>query len=287
MSRPSLDRAAGREALAQRAWRHPGLVAGAALVGLVVAVAVLSLFWLPADPAAVAVAERLQGPSAAHWLGTDALGRDLAAQLMGGARSSLAVGLLAVGLGGSLGSVLGLWAAQRGGGVEEALMRGADFTFAFPPLLLALLLAATQGPGLGVSVAALAVFNVPVFARVARASAQAVRARGHILAARALGLSEAAITWRHVLPLVMPALVVQASIAMATALLAEAALAYLGLGTQPPQPSWGRMLADAQALLFQAPWQALPPGLAIATSVLGLNLLGDALRDLLDPRLQG
>jgi peptide/nickel transport system permease protein len=264
---------------------HPSLALGAALCALLLAVAAVSLLWTPHDPAAIDLARRLQGPSGAHWLGTDSLGRDIASQLMVGARNSLLVGLAAVGLGLALGVALGCLAAARGGWLDEALMRAADFTFAFPALLTAIMLSAIYGPGLAMAVLAIAIFNVPVFARVARGSAQAVWAREFVLAARAAGKGPWRITLDHVLPNIAGVLVVQATIAFATAILAEAALSYLGLGTQPPQPSWGRMLAEAQSQMFQAPLLALWPGLAIVLAVLGLNLLGDGLRDLLDPRL--
>jgi peptide/nickel transport system permease protein len=183
------------------------------------------------------------------------------------------------------GVALGCLAAARGGWVDEIVMRASDFTFAFPALLTALMLSAIQGPGLVTSIVAIGIFNVPVFARIARASAGVVWAREYVLAARTSGLGPLAITRVHVLPNIASPLVVQATIAFATAILAEAALSYLGLGTQPPQPSWGRMLNEAQAQMFQAPILAVWPGLAIVLAVLGLNLLGDGLRDLWDPKL--
>lgn len=272
-----------------RAARHPSLVAGALLSAGLVGAALMSLLWTPYAPAAIAIAQRLQPPGADHWLGTDQLGRDLLSQLLVGAQSSIVVGVVAVGIGLLAGVALGLLAAaQRAGGrgwVDEVVMRAADFTFAFPALLSAILLGAAYGPGLATSIVAIGLFNVPVFARIARGSASAVWAREYVAAARAAGRGPLAITWHHVLPNIASAITVQATVSFATAILAEAALAYLGLGTQPPQPSWGRMLSDAQALMFQAPLLALWPGLAIMLSVLGLNLLGDGLRDLLDPRL--
>lgn len=267
------------------ALRHPSLLVGALLTAAVVALALLSLAWTPHDALAIDMTQRLQPPGATHWLGTDSLGRDLFSQLMVGARASLWVGVAAVVLGAGAGTALGCWAAAAGGWCDDALMRAADFGFAFPSLLVAILLAALYGPGLATSVAAIALFNVPVFARVARSAARSVWAREYVLAARAAGKGPWRITGDHVLPNIGALLVVQATVAFATAILAEAALSYLGLGTQPPQPSWGRMLADAQSQMFQAPLLALWPGLAIVTAVLGLNLLGDGLRDLLDPRL--
>jgi peptide/nickel transport system permease protein len=180
---------------------------------------------------------------------------------------------------------LGLLAAARGGWVEELVMRLADFTFAFPALLTAIMLTAIYGPGLTTSIVAIGIFNIPVFARITRAAANGVLARDFVLAARACGKGTPRITFEHVLPNIAAGLIVQATIQFAIAILAEAALSYLGLGTQPPTPSWGRMLNEAQTLLFLAPQLAIWPGLAIALSVLGLNLMGDGLRDLLDPRL--
>ncbi|ODV13146.1 MAG: peptide ABC transporter permease [Rubrivivax sp. SCN 70-15] len=268
-----------------RARRHPSFVVGALLTALLVAAALLSLVWSPWPPADIDIPHKLQPPSATHWLGTDSLGRDVASQLLVGSRSSIVVGVVAVGIGLGLGVLLGSLAAARRGWVEEAVMRASDFTFAFPALLSAIMLSAIYGPGLVTSIVAIGIFNVPVFARITRASANAVWAREYVLAARSAGKGPLRITLDHVLPNIASPLIVQATISFATAILAEAALSYLGLGTQPPQPSWGRMLNDAQAQMFQAPLLAVWPGLAIVFSVLGLNLLGDGLRDLLDPRL--
>lgn len=270
---------------AARARRSPGFVLGALLVGSVLLLALVSLVWTPWAPDELDIGARLQPPSAAHWLGTDSLGRDIVSLLMAGAQTSLLVGVVAVAIGLALGVTLGCVAAARRGWLDELLMRAADFTFAFPALLSAILLAAVYGPGLATSVVAIGLYNVPVFARVTRGAALGIWAREYVLAARAAGKGGWRITLDHVLPNIAAALVVQATIAFATAILAEAALSYLGLGTQPPRPSWGRMLNEAQTQWFQAPMQAVYPGLAIMTTVLGLNLLGDALRDLLDPRL--
>jgi peptide/nickel transport system permease protein len=268
-----------------RALRHPSFATGAVLVLLLVAMAVLSLVWSPYPPAEIDVPNKFAPPSAAHWLGTDSLGRDIASQLLVGAQNSIAVGVIAVGIGLVAGVAFGCLAAARGGWLDEAVMRAADFTFAFPALLTAIMLTAIYGPGLLTSIVAIGIFNVPVFARVARAQAQTVWTREYVLAARTAGKGALRITLDHVLPNIAGALIVQATISFATAILAEAALSYLGLGTQPPQPSWGRMLGEAQTQMFQAPMLAVYPGVAIALAVLGLNLLGDGLRDLLDPRL--
>ena len=268
-----------------RALRHPSFVVGGSLSLLLAAAALLSLVWQPHPPAEIDMALKLQPPSAARWLGSDAFGRDVASQLLVGAQASILVGVIAVGIGLVAGVALGCLAAARGGWVDELIMRASDFTFAFPALLTAIMLTAIYGPGLVTSIVAIGIFNVPVFARITRSTAQAVWAREYVLAARAAGKGGWRITWDHVLPNIASQLIVQASISFATAILAEAALSYLGLGTQPPQPSWGRMLSEAQTLLFQAPLLALWPGVAIVLSVLGLNLMGDGLRDLMDPKL--
>lgn len=269
----------------RRALGHKSFVIGAVLTGLLAAMALLSLCWSPYPPAEIDIPAKLQPPSAAHWLGTDSLGRDIASQLLVGAQNSIVVGVIAVGIGVLAGVALGCVAAARRGWLEEVIMRAADFTFAFPALLSAIMLTAIYGPGLVMSILAIGIFNIPVFARISRGAAQAVWAREFVLAARTAGKGGWRITWDHVLPNIASVLIVQATISFATAILAEAALSYLGLGTQPPQPSWGRMLNEAQTQLFQSPMLAVYPGVAIMLSVLGLNLLGDGLRDLWDPKL--
>ena len=259
---------------------------GAILVGLLIGAAALSLVWTPYPPAALDIPNKLMTPSAAHWLGTDALGRDVVSQLLAGARVSLLVGVIAVGIGLVFGVALGLIAASAGGLVEDAIMKLCDFTFAFPALLMAILLTATYGPGVVNAILAIGIANVPIFAKLTRAMANGVLSREFTLAARAAGRGPLAIAFEHVLPNVTPTLIVQATIQFAIAILAEAALSYLGLGAQPPLASWGRMLADAQAWMYTAPRLAIFPGLAVALSVFGLNLLGDGLRDALDPRLR-
>jgi len=268
-----------------KALQHKSFFVGAVLTTLLVAVALLSLLWSPYPPGDIDIPNKLAGPSAAHWLGTDSLGRDIASQLLVGSQNSIVVGLIAVGIGMGFGVALGALASARRGWAEELVMRASDFTFAFPALLSAIMLTAIYGPGLVMSIVAIGIFNIPVFARLTRGAANAIWSREYVLAARAAGQGAWRITLDHVLPNIGSVLIVQATISFATAILAEAALSYLGLGTQPPQPSWGRMLNEAQAQMFQAPLLALWPGLAIVLSVLGLNLLGDGLRDLLDPRL--
>jgi peptide/nickel transport system permease protein len=275
------------DSVRRQPWRHANLRVGAVLVAIVVGLALLSWVWTPHSPTELDIPHKLQPPSALHWLGTDSLGRDIASLLIVGSRVSIAVGLIAVGIGVAFGVALGLLAAVQRGWVEELVMRLADFTFAFPALLSAIMLTAIYGPGLVTSIVAIGIFNIPVFARITRASALVVRSREFVTAARALGKGEWQITIEHVLPNIAAILIVQATIQFALAILAEAALSYLGLGTQPPTPSWGRMLNEAQQQLFQAPQLAVYPGVAIALTVLGLNLLGDGLRDVFDPRLVG
>ncbi|MCE1194004.1 MAG: ABC transporter permease [Acidovorax sp.] len=269
----------------RRALRHRSFAIGAVLSLLLVVAAALSFVWTPWSPYEMDLANKLAEPSATHWLGTDAFGRDVASLLLVGARNSILVGVIAVGIGLTIGTALGLLAAARRGWVEELIMRLADFTFAFPAILSAIMMTAVFGAGIVNSIIAIGIFNIPTFARVTRASANAVWSREYIMAARACGKGGWRITLEHVLPNILSVLIVQATIQFAIAILAEAALSYLGLGTQPPQPSWGRMLSEAQTLMFQAPLLAVWPGVAIALAVLGLNLLGDGLRDLLDPRL--
>ncbi len=270
----------------QRARRHPGFVIGGVLSLLLLLAAALSYVWTPYSVYEVDMDAKLLPPGAQHWLGTDAFGRDVVSLLLVGARASILVGVIAVGIGLVVGTALGLLASAKRGWVEETIMRVSDFGFAFPAILLAIMLTAVYGPGIVNAIIAIGIYNIPTFARITRAAANSVWNRDYVLAARASGKGPWAITWHHVLPNVLPVLIVQATIRFAIAILAEAALSYLGLGTQPPQPSWGRMLAEAQTLMFQAPLLAVWPGVAIALSVLGLNLLGDGLRDVLDPRLQ-
>lgn len=269
----------------KRALRHRSFVLGAVLTLLLAAAAALSLVWTPYSPYDVDIPQRLQPPGSTYWLGTDPYGRDVVSLLLVGARASIVVGIIAVSIGLVIGTALGLLASARRGWTEEFIMRGADFGFAFPAILSAIMLTAVFGPGMVNAIIAIGIYNIPTFARITRASANAVWAREFVLAARACGKGAFSITMEHVLPNIASVLIVQATIRFAIAILAEAALSYLGLGTQPPQPSWGRMLSEAQTLMFQAPLLAVFPGVAIALAVLGLNLLGDGLRDLLDPRL--
>lgn len=266
--------------------QHPSLCLGGVLTLVLLLAAGLSLVWTPHPVYEINMNARLLPPTAQHWLGTDAFGRDVVSLLLVGARASILVGVIAVGIGLVVGTALGLLAAARHAWAEEFIMRAADFGFAFPAILSAIMLTAVYGPGIVNAIVAIGIYNIPTFARIARASARAVWSRDYVLAARSSGKNAWRITLDHVLPNIAAVLIVQATIRFAVAILAEAALSYLGLGTQPPQPSWGRMLAEAQTLMFDAPLLAVWPGLAIVLVVLGLNLLGDGLRDVLDPRLQ-
>ncbi|ETX26757.1 ABC transporter permease [Roseivivax isoporae] len=263
------------------------IVPGAALAVLVAGAALLSFAWTPGEVTGVDIPARLQPPSAAHLLGTDQFGRDILSMLMVGARTSLAVALVAVGIGMGLGVPLGLAAAaRRGSWLDEVIMRGNDLVFAFPSLVIAILITAVAGPGAVNAIIAIGIFNVPVFARLSRGAALPVWQREFILAARVAGKGAPRISAEHVLPNIANLLIVQGTIQFSLGILAEAGLSYVGLGAQPPVPSWGRMLAEAQTLVAIAPHVALMPGLAIVLTVLGLNLLGDGLRDALDPRLR-
>ncbi|MEL7273982.1 MAG: ABC transporter permease [Pseudomonadota bacterium] len=260
---------------------------GFAITALVVAMAAISFIWTPYGVDDQRVMEvGLQTPNLSYWLGTDNLGRDLLSRIMVGARNSITVALVAVIIGVGLGVPLGCWAASRGGGlIDEALMRGNDVIFAFPALLSAVMITATFGPGAINAIIAIGIFNIPVFARLSRGAALALWKREFIMAARAAGKSAPRITVEHIIPNMSNLLIVQATIAFALGIIQEAGLAYVGLGTQPPFPSWGKMLNEAQTMMAFAPHLAIVPGLAIVITVLGLNLLGDGLRDVLDPKL--
>jgi peptide/nickel transport system permease protein len=263
------------------------LVLGGALVGLVAAAALLSFVWLPHDPHRLNFAAQLSGPSALHWFGTDHFGRDLFSRVLVGARATLYVGFIAVGIALSLGSLLGALAGWWGGWLDEVVMRLVDVLYAFPAILMALLLAAVYRPGTLTAMTAIGLATVPIFARLMRASVVSLRERDYVEAGRALGASSVRLLWRHVLPGALSPIVVQASLSLAVAVLAEAALSFLGLGTPPDVPSWGNMLREAQGFMAISPYAALVPGLAILVTVLGWSLLGDGLRDRLDPTLRG
>ncbi|MET0528139.1 MAG: ABC transporter permease [Microvirga sp.] len=265
---------------------NTALVIGGILTALLIITALVSLVWTPEPPTRVRVALRLKGPLEAGLLGTDHFGRDVTSLLMVGAWNSLAIAWPAVLLGAAIGTAIGCAAAAWKGIADEIAMRVSDVVFAFPAVLSAIMIGALVGSGPVAAILAIAVFNIPVFARVTRAVALQVWTLDYIAAARSIGKHPLRITWEDVMPNIAGALIVQVTIQLALAILTEAGLSYLGLGVRPPNPSWGRMLSDAQTYLSQAPHLAIAPGIAIALSVLGLNLLGDGLRDALDPTLK-
>lgn len=269
------------------ALRSPSFMIGLVLTLLFTAAALISFVWTPFDVTQLNIANKLKPPSAVHWLGTDAFGRDMFSMVMVGARTSIAVAIVAVGIGILVGVPLGLLAAARHGSlIDEIVMRTNDLIFAFPALLMAIMITAVFGPSALNAIIAIGIFNIPVFARLARAAALSLWTRDYVLAARVAGKGRAHISAEHILPNITNLLIVQGTIQFSLGILAEAGLAYVGLGTQPPLPSWGRMLSDAQTMIYIAPNLAIFPGLAIVLTVLGLNLMGDGLRDVFDPKLR-
>jgi len=263
------------------------LYLGAAIAGVFALAALVSLFWTPYPVETLTISARLKPPGDGFILGTDHFGRDVLSMLMVGARTSIAVAIVAVGIGMLVGVPLGLLAAARRGSLlDEVVMRGNDLVFAFPSLVIAILITTVFGPSAVNAIIAIGIFNIPVFARVTRGGALSLWTLDYIRAAQVSGKGLARISVEHILPNIANLLIVQGTIQFSLGILAEAALSYVGLGTQPPTPSWGRMLADAQTLISLAPHLALLPGMAIVLTVLGLNLMGDGLRDLLDPRLR-
>ncbi len=254
---------------------------------VIIAGALVSLFYTPYDPTAMDIRHRLENPSHAHWLGTDQYGRDVFSRIMQGAVNSIVVGLVAVGIGMSFGVFLGSLAGYYRGPLDEVVMRLSDLLYGFPAVLSAILITSVFGPGIINSMVAIGIFYIPIFARLTRASSLSIWERDYITAARAAGRSDFSTTFRHVLPNVMAPLIVQGTVQFAVAILAEAGLSFLGLGTQPPKASWGQMLQEAQTFMGTTPGLALFPGLAIGLAVLGFNLLGDGLRDTLDPKMAG
>ncbi len=263
------------------------LLLGGALSALFFIAALISFLWTPFDVELLNIANKLKTPNATNWFGTDHFGRDIFSMIMVGARTSIAVAVVAVGIGIAAGIPLGLAAAARKGHLlDEVIMRGNDLIFAFPSLVIAILITAVFGPSAVNAIIAIGIFNIPVFARVTRGAALSLWEREFILAARVSGKSTTRISFEHILPNILNLLIVQSTIQFSLGILAEAALSYVGLGAQPPTPSWGRMLADAQTMVSFAPHLALMPGFAIILTVLGLNLMGDGLRDALDPQIR-
>lgn len=274
-------------AKASRRALGPMLVAGGVLVALVIVMALVSFVWTPYNPVKVDAASRLLGPSPAHWFGTDKFGRDVFSQILVGARTTLFVGIIAVGVASVIGVPLGILAAMTNSRVlDEFLMRSMDLLLAFPALLLAIMFGAVFGASTITAMIAIGIATVPSFARLARSGALQVMSTEYVMAAQIAGRPPRAIALRHVLPNIMGLVIIQASVSFAIAVLAEAALSYLGFGTAPPTPSWGRMLQESQEQIFNMPILLLWPAVAIALAVLGFNLLGDGLRDRFDPRLE-
>lgn len=271
-----------------RALRSRNLMLGLVLVLMFALAALVSFIWTPFDVTGMDIANRAKPPSLRNPLGTDHFGRDILSMIMVGARVSIAVAFVAVGIGLVFGVPLGLWAAARKGTLlDEVIMRGNDLVFAFPSLVIAILITAIFGPSAINAIVAIGIFNIPVFARLTRSGALTLWQRDYVLAARVAGKGAARISVEHILPNVTNLLIVQGTIQFSLGILAEAGLSYVGLGVQPPTPSWGRMLAESQTMISMAPHMALFPGLAILLTVLGLNLMGDGLRDLFDPKLRG
>ncbi|MGR6966982.1 ABC transporter permease [Geodermatophilus sp. URMC 61] len=264
--------------------RNPTAAIAATVLLLIVLMAVFDEAIAPTGPNEIAVEDRLQPPSPAHPFGTDDLGRDILSRVVLGAAVSLRVGFLAVAFALVVGSLIGLLAGYYGRWVDDVLMRFMDVLFAFPAVLLAIAVLAVRGPGAGNTALAIGIVYIPVFARVTRASVLGVREEVYVRASRSVGASDLRLLTRHVLPNAAPPIIVQTSISLAFAVLAEAALSFLGLGTQPPNPSWGLMLAEGRGFIDLAWWLAFFPGMAIFLTVLCFNLLGDGLRDVLDPR---
>jgi peptide/nickel transport system permease protein len=268
-----------------RLFRNVNFTVGLCIVVAMLLTALLSTAYTPDDPNRMDLSAQFQAPGGAHWFGTDQYGRDIFSRVMKGATNSILVGLVAVSIGMGFGILLGSLAAFCKGWVDEATMRVSDILYGFPAVLSAILITATLGPGGVNSMIAIGIFNIPIFARLTRATSLSIWERDYVTAARAIGRSNTGIIRQYVLPNILSSLIVQGTVQFAIAILAEAGLSYLGLGTQPPHASWGRMLSEAQTFLGTSAWLAIFPGGAIALTVLGFNLLGDGLRDLVDPKI--
>lgn len=276
------------ESPARRAWRRlirrKGAVLGLVVIALVILLAIFAPLIVPYDPIATSWSLVRKAPSLQHWFGTDELGRDVLARVVFGARASLLAGVISVGIALAIGVPLGLVAGYRGGFIDGLISRITDAMLACPFLILAIALAAFLGPSLGNAMIAIGVSATPIFIRLTRGQVMSVKVEDYVEAARAMGNPRWRIALVHILPNILPALLVQATLSIAAAIIAEAALSFLGLGQQPPAPSWGSMLNAAQRFLTSAPWMAIWPGLAIFLVVLSFNLVGDGLRDALDPK---
>ncbi len=269
----------------RRLGRSPSAVVGLIIITFYVVVALFATWLAPYSAAGQNPQDRLQSPNSRYWVGTDEFGRDIFSRLMFGATNSLTVALISVSLAFAGGTMIGTISGYVGGGTDNVIMRLVDLMFAFPALLLALAIAAALGPGLRNTVIAIAVVYLPIFARVARGSVLLLKGLEFVEASRSLGVGHVRMVFRHILPNAIAPSLVQLSLAFSWAILTEAALSFLGLGTIPPNPSWGSMLSDSRTMMELAPWMAVAPGLAIMFCVLGFNLLGDGVRDILDPHL--
>jgi len=281
------DRAPDWRRSLRPALRNRLVLFGTGIVAGLVLLAALADAVAPYDPTEMKVADALKGPSAAHPFGTDRFGRDVLSRTIHGSRIALGVAVSSIAIAFVAGTSLGLVGGYVGGWPDLAIGRLMDILFSFPTLILAIAIAAMLGPGLDNAVLAIAVVYAPLFSRVARGPVIAERAKEHVLAALGLGAGAPRVVIRHILPNVLAPLIVQASVSLAFAILTEASLSYLGLGTQPPDPSWGTMLNEGRTYLETAPWMSVFPGIAIMLAVLGFNLLGDGLRAILDPQLRG
>ena len=270
----------------KRLLSHPSLVIGLAATLLFLAVGLLSLVWTPYPIEQIDIPRRYLAPSATHWLGTDNLGRDMLSLVMAGTWTSFLVAAVAVAIGVGLGVPLGLAAAAWGGLIEWLVLRLTDFVFAFPAVIVAILITTLLGPSAINAIIAIGIFNIPIFARVARGGALSISTLDFVAAGRLAGLGNVLIAWRHLLPNIMSLIIVQGTIQMSLGILAEAGLSYIGLGTQPPETSLGLMLREAQQVFLIHPWLTLVPGLSIVLIVIALNIAGDGLRDAIDPRLR-
>ena len=270
----------------RRLRRQPLSMFAAAIVAILILTAIFGSMLTPYDPNTIDMANRFAPPSLAHLFGTDDFGRDILSRVMVGARVSLMVGIIAVSISAVIGTFFGILAGYTGRLVDEVIMRAMDILFAFPAILLAIAIMAALGRGIGNAMIAIGIVYIPIFARIARGSVLSVREEDFVDAARAVGSSDSRIMFKHIFPNTTSPLIVEVTLSLSFAILAEAALSFFGLGTQPPDPSWGRMLSEGRAYFQQSVWLAIFPGLAIMLTVLGFNLLGDGLRDALDPRLK-
>jgi len=272
----------------RRFFKNGIAVAGLLIIGLYIVTIVVSMFWLPFDPVAMNSARVLEAPSlsSGHLFGTDEFGRDILSRIMKGTSVSLLISISATAFGGVVGILMGIWAGFLGGRWDNFIMRVADVLFSFPSLLLAIFIMAVLGEHTYNVVVAIGIVYIPQFARISRGAIISLKSNEFVRAARSNGAGDSYILFRHLLPNILPPIIVQISLSLSVAILLESALSFLGLGVQPPAPSWGNMLSSARKVMMLAPWTAIYPGLAIVVLVLGFNLLGDGLRDILDPRLR-